>query len=388
MKNSGKAAPRRTSPPPLRLSTIFCRRKISASGSNRAPKGRLTRDSDSRRTSGLSFTILHLLSVHGLLILLLVLIGVFSVLRPDTFFTSVNFQAITSARAVVALLALAVMIPLAANEFDLSVGYAIGLGHILVVGLQVRLQLPWQVAALLVVLAGAAVGAINGVLVTRFRISSFIATLGVGTFVYGISQWYTGGEQIVGRKFPSGFLLLSENIGPVPVGLILVLAIGFALWIIFEYMVLGRFLYVIGSNQRAADLTGIPSARYKFLAFVASGTLTGIAGVVLGSELRVGQSTVGADFLLPAFAGALLGATSVRPGRVNVWGTLLAVSVLAVAVSGLQHLGADFYVEPLFNGAMLVLAVGLAEYARRRREQQMSLQRSGKPESSDWNLTS
>jgi ribose transport system permease protein len=383
MKDSRKAAPRGTPPPPAGLSTIFGKRNISASGRDRPTKDRLSPKADGRRTAGLSSTILHLLSVHGLLILLLVLIGVFSVLRPDTFPTSVNFQAITSARAVVALLALAVMIPLAANEFDLSVGYMIGLGHILAVGLQVRLQLPWQIAALLVVVAGAVVGAINGVLVTRLRISSFIATLGVGTFVYGISQWYTGGEQIVGRKFPRGFLLLSENIGPVPVGLILVLAVAFALWITFEYMVPGRFLYVIGANQRAADLTGIPSARYKFLAFIASGTLTGIAGVMLGSELRVGQSTVGADFLLPAFAGALLGATSVRPGRVNVWGTLLAVSVLAVAVSGLQHLGADFYVEPLFNGAMLVLAVGLAEYARRRREQQMSLHRSGKSERSD-----
>lgn len=370
MKDSGKIAP------------SGGRGNLSASGSDRAASAEdgWTRDARYWPTAGWSSTVLRLLSVHGLLVLLIVLIGVFSLLRPDTFPTSVNFQAITSARAVVALLALAVMIPLAANEFDLSVGYVVGLGHILVVGLQIRLQLPWQIAALLVVLAGAGVGAINGVLVTRFRISSFIATLGIGTFVYGVSQWYTGGEQIVGRKFPAGFLLLSENIGPVPVGLILVVAVAFALWITFEYMVPGRFLYVIGSNQRAADLTGIPSARYKFLAFVASGTLTGIAGVMLGSELRVGQSTVGADFLLPAFAGALLGATSVRPGRVNVWGTLLAVSVLAVAVSGLQHLGADFYVEPLFNGAMLVLAVGLAEYARRQRERQLGVRRSGESE--------
>ena len=331
--------------------------------------------------------VLRLISVHGLLVLLLVLIGAFSLLRPDTFPTAVNFQAITSARAVVALLALAVMIPLAANEFDLSVGYVVGLGHILAVGLQVRSHLPWQAAALLVVLAGAGVGALNGVLVTRFRISSFIATLGTGTFVYGVSQWYTGGEQIVGRKYPGGFLLLSENIGPVPFSLILVLAVAVVLWIAFEYMVQGRFLYVIGSNQRAADLTGIPSARYKVFAFVASGTLTGIAGVLLGSELRVGQSTVGADFLLPAFAGALLGATSVKPGRVNVWGTLLAVSVLAVAVSGLQQLGADFYVEPLFNGAMLVLAVGLAEYARRRRDRSMAVQRNAEASPSGEVLT-
>jgi ribose transport system permease protein len=90
--------------------------------------------------------------------------------------------------------------------------------------------------------------------------------------------------------------------------------------------------------------------------------------VLLASQLRVGQSGVGPDFLLPAFAGALLAAASVRPGRVNVWGTLLAVAVLAVAVSGLQQLGAEFYVEPMFNGAMLVLAVGLAGYAERWRE--------------------
>jgi ribose transport system permease protein len=388
MKDSGKIASRSgTSRLPMGLSMIFGRRKISASGTPSAAESPWTRKADGRRTAGWSSTVLRLLSVHGLLVLLLVLIGGFSLLRPDTFPTTVNFQAITSARAVVALLALAVMIPLAANEFDLSVGYVVGLGHILVVGLQVRLHLPWELAALLVVLAGAGIGAINGLLITQFRISSFIATLGIGTFVYGISQWYTGGEQIVGRKFPGGFLLLSENIGPVPFGLVLVLAVALALWITFEHMVPGRFLYVIGSNQRAADLTGIPSARYKLLAFVASGTLTGIAGVVLGSELRVGQSTVGADFLLPAFAGALLGATSVRPGRVNVWGTLLAVSVLAVAVSGLQHLGADFYVEPLFNGVMLVLAVGLAEYARRRRERQTGVRRNGESERCDKNPT-
>jgi ribose transport system permease protein len=216
---------------------------------------------------------------------------------------------------------------------------------------------------------------VNGLLVTRFRVSSFIATLGTGTFVYGLSQLYTRGEQIVGRKFAPGFLLFSENAWGVPVALIIVLVIAVLLWITFEYLVHGRRLYVIGANPRAADLTGIPSARYKLIAFVVSGTIAGVAGVVLGAQLRVGQATVGADFLLPAFAGALLGATSVRPGRVNVWGTILAVAVLAVAVSGLQQLGAAFYVEPLFNGAMVVIAVGLAEYARSRRERNMATRR-------------
>jgi ribose transport system permease protein len=220
----------------------------------------------------------------------------------------------------------------------------------------------------LVLLVCTGVGLLNGLLVTLGRISSFIATLGTGTCLYGIGQWYTGGEQIFAPDYPSGFLLWSENVAQVPMALLVVLVLAVLLWVVFERLATGRFLYVIGANPRAADLTGISSRRYKLLAFAAAGLLTGVASVLLASQLRVGQSGVGPDLLLPAFAGALLGATSVRPGRVNVWGTLLAVAVLAVAVSGLQQLGAEFYVEPMFNGAMLVVAVGLAGWAERRRE--------------------
>ena len=103
-------------------------------------------------------------------------------------------------------------------------------------------------------------------------------------------------------------------------------------------------------------------------AFLASGGVSALAGIVLQAQLRVGQSTVGQEFLLPAFAAALLGATTIRPGRVNVWGTVVAVAVLAVTVGGLNQLGAPFFVEPLFNGLMLTLAVGLSVTAARRRE--------------------
>ena len=96
--------------------------------------------------------------------------------------------------------------------------------------------------------------------------------------------------------------------------------------------------------------------------------LAAFAGIVLQAQLQVGQSTVGQELMLPAFTGALLGATAIRPGRPNVWGTVLAVAVLAVAVAGLTQLGAPFFVETLFNGAMLILAVGLAVATHRRRE--------------------
>lgn len=310
---------------------------------------------------------LRFLSIHGLLTLLIVLLVTFSLLKPDTFPTAFNIRTILNDKSIVALLALGVMIPLAAEQFDLSVGWHIGLAHILAVGLQVNQSMPWPIAVCLTLLVGVVVGLINGLLVTRAYINSFIATLGMGTILFGVSNWYTGGKQVLGT-LGEGFKNLTASPGGIPLTAIYVLVVAVILWIVFEYLPVGRFLYVLGANPRAGELTGIASRRYITAAFMASGFIAAFAGVVLASRLRVGQATVGLDFLLPAFVGALLGSTSVRPGRVNVWGTILAVLSLAVAVAGLQQLGAAFFVEPLFNGAMLILAVGLAGYAARRRE--------------------
>jgi ribose transport system permease protein len=274
-----------------------------------------------------------------------------------------------NSRSINALVALAVMIPLAANQFDLSAASVLGIAQVLANGLQTQQHLPWPLVCALVLLMGATVGLINGLLVTRVRINSFIATLGTGTILLGLNQWYTGGRQIVGALDPV-FLKLSAIVPGlgVPAPLLYVLAIGLVLWVVFDYLPLGRYLYVIGDSPRAAVLSGVPADRYVTLAFVASGTLAAFAGIVLQAQLQVGQSTVGQELMLPAFTGALLGATAIRPGRPNVWGTVLAVAVLAVAVAGLSQLGAPFYVEPLFNGTMLILAVGLAMVTQRRRE--------------------
>lgn len=319
-----------------------------------------------RRERSLQQTLLNILAVYGLLILLAILIIVFSVLRPNTFPTAFNFRSILSDKSIVAVLALGVMIPLAANQFDLSVGYMVGLSHILVMGFQVRLGMGWLLAVIVVVIIGALVGVVNGLLVTRVKINSFIATLGSGTVLYGIANWYTGGSQVTGT-LPREFRNISSAIEGIPVGAIYVLIIGIVLYIVLEYLPLGRQLYVAGANPRAAELLGISQNRLVPAAFAASGALAAFAGVVLGSRLGVGQASVGPDMMLPAFAAALLGATSMKPGRVNVWGTILAVLVLAVAVAGLLQLGAQFFVEPLFNGLMLITSVGLAGYAARRR---------------------
>jgi hypothetical protein len=103
------------------------------------------------------------------------------------------------------------------------------------------------------------------------------------------------------------------------------------------------------------------------LSFVVSGVMTAFAGVVLASQLQIGQASVGLDFLLPTLVGVFLGSTTIKPGRVNVGGTLVGVTVLAIGISGIQQLGADFYVEPLFNGVTLIVSIGIAGYAQRKR---------------------
>lgn len=305
------------------------------------------------------------ISVWGLLVLLVLLVIVFSLLKPDTFLTFFNIRSILNNKSVQALVALAVFIPMTANQFDLSAGFNIGISQVLAIGLQGQ-GLPWWLAVIVVVLLGAVVGLINGVLVTRVKIDSFIATLGTGTVLYGLNAWYTGGQQVL-ADLPQSFLSISGSIGIVPAPAIYVLVVSLILWAVFEYLPLGRYLYVLGSSPRAAELNGISARRYVTLGFVAAGVLASFAGVVLQSQLQVGQSSVGQEYLLPAFTAALLGATSIRPGRVNVWGTVLAVAVLAVTVAGLNQLGAPFFVEPLFNGLMLIIAVGLAVQASQRR---------------------
>ena len=317
--------------------------------------------------------LLRFLSVSHLLVLLVALVVLFTVIKPDTFPTAFTFKSMASSRSINAMMALAVMIPLACNQFDLSAASIVGIGQVLANGLQTQQGLSWPAACAIVLAIGALVGLVNGLLVTRARINSFIATLGTGTLLLGVNQWYTGGRQVVG-PLPDGFTGLAAVVPgmAVPLPLIYALAIAFLLWIVFDHRPLGRFLYVIGDNPRAAVLSGIPADRYVVLAFVASGVIAAIAGIVLQAQLRVGQSTVGQELLLPAFTGALLGATAIRPGRPNPWGTILAVAVLAVAVAGLSQLGAPFYVEPIFNGAMLILAVGLAAWMTRRREQRLA----------------
>ncbi|MEL6566293.1 MAG: ABC transporter permease [Pseudomonadota bacterium] len=311
--------------------------------------------------------ILRFLPVYGLVILTVFLIGLFSVLLPDTFPTMLNLRSIISDKAIIALLSLGAMIPMAAGRIDLTVGYGIVLWHILAISLQTMLGLPWPMAVAIVLLLGAVTGFLNGLLVEVAKIDSFIATLGTGTVLYALALWHTGGRQMVGL-LPDGFYALNTTfVFGLPITAYYLIVITVVMWIILEYTPVGRYLYAIGANQRAAQLNGIPTRKYVIGAFVASGAMTALAGVLLAAKLRIGQASVGLEFLLPALVGAFLGSTTIKPGRVNVWGTVVGVVILAVGISGIQQFGGSFWVEPLFNGVTLLVAIGIAGYAQRKK---------------------
>ena len=305
--------------------------------------------------------------VYGLVMLLVLLALLFSVLLPDTFPTLFNLRSILADKSVIALLALAATIPMVTGKIDLTVGYGIVLWHILAISLQTKFGVPWPLTVLIVIACGGLFGVLNGLLVEMVQIDSFIATLGTGTVIYAVALWHSGGRQVIG-DLPDGFVSIAGgNFLGLPVGAFYVLAVALVLWLVTEFTPLGRALYVIGANPKAAQLNGISVRRHVMGAFIASGALSGFAGVMLASRLQIGQASVGLEFLLPALVGAFLGSTTIRPGRVNVWGTLVGVAILAIGISGIQQFGGAFYVEPLFNGLTLLVSIGIAGWAQQRR---------------------
>lgn len=314
----------------------------------------------------------RILPVYGLPILAVLLAIFFSLLLPDSFPTALNIRSILSDKGIIALLSLGAMLPMMAGRIDLTIGFGIVMWHILAISLQVWYHVPWPLACIVVLLSSASAGLVNGLLVEIAQIDSFIATLGTGTILYALALWLSGGRQVMG-ELAQGFINLNA-LSPfsIPMPAIYVIVLGVVLWVVTERLPLGRRIYAIGANENAAALNGISVRANVIGVFVGSGLIAGFTGCVLASKLQIGQANVGLDYLLPALVGTFLGTTTIRPGRVNVLGTIVGVLILAIGISGIQQLGGAFFVEPLFNGTTLVVAIALAGVAQRRRSAAVS----------------
>jgi ribose transport system permease protein len=313
---------------------------------------------------------MRVLEQFGLPLLFVAMVIVFSV-DPKigaVFSSQANVYNILGNQAVTALVALAMVVPLVAGYFDLSVSGITGVANIVVAAAIGPHGFPIWVGILIGLVAGAVIGFVNGFLVAKVRLNGFVVTLGTYTFLLGLIAYYTHGSLITAGIPPSFGAWTSQTTLGVPRPFILLIVVAAVLWYVLTQLPYGRRLASIGSNEDAARLVGINTDRIVWTSFVISGVLAAAAGALQTSRGGAGDPTIASAFLFPALAAVFLGATTISPGHYNVWGTVIGVFFLATSVSGLSLLGADVWVQPVFNGAALIIAVALSTLIARRRE--------------------
>lgn len=318
----------------------------------------------------------------GIPCFLVIVVAIFSALKPSSFATIDNFRAILDNQVIVVLLAFAVMLPLIVGEFDLSPAANLSLAMVVVLGLSGRQHIPPLLATALALGIATFNGALLGLIVSKLRVPAFVASLAMTSLMSGAWLWYMHGEALVERQ-PASFTVLARgNLAGIPLPVLDMAAIAAILSFVLTSLPVGRRMYAVGGNRQAAHLTGIQTEKYVVGSFMVGGLLAGISGVLLAARLGAATGGDGVGLLLPAFTGAFLGATTIRPGRFNVLGTVVSVYALAVMISGLQQLGTAPWVEPAFDGATLIVAVALSAWAvrlraaRARREQLEALARN------------
>jgi ribose transport system permease protein len=285
-----------------------------------------------------------------------------------TFPTANNVRNVLGNQAVIGILSMAIMIPLVCGHFDFSVGSVAGLSQVLCAGFMARLGAPLVVAVLAAIAIGAVIGLSNGNTVARIGVNSLIVTLGVSTALLGVVEWYTKGQSIINHISKHLTNVGSGNWLGIPRTLYFLAVVAALVYYLLEHTPFGRYLHSIGSNEDAARLVGLRVERLVLLAFVLSGTLAGIAGVLLVARNGGASPQVGTvSDTLQALAAAFLGATAIKPGRFNVVGTLVAIFFLAFTVTGLSLAGVSNWINDVFNGAALFVAVLISTVIGRRR---------------------
>lgn len=293
------------------------------------------------------------------------LIVLFSALKPHTFATSANWASMLSTQAVFLILTLGLLIPLTTGDIDLSLAYTLTFSSVVVAVLNVNHHWPIVPSIVVAVLASGCIGAVNGLAATWGRIDPIIVTLGTGTFTYGLTLMISNQTTISGLSNGLVNWTVDQSFLGVPIEFFYALAAVALLWYVLEFTSMGRRMLIVGRGRSVARLSGLRVDRVRVGALVAAALIAGVAGVLYAGTSGSADPTSGPTFLLPAFAGAFLGATAIRPGRFNAWGTIIATYFLATGITGLQLLGAANYVQQLFYGAALVIAVGLSQLTSR-----------------------
>ena len=310
-------------------------------------------------------TVLGFLGQYGTITGLVLMVAIFSALRPTTFATFSNFVNVINQVALIAIISAGLTLPMIVGEMDLSIGYLASLAGVLVTGLMVNQGMPVPAAILAVLIVGVAIGLTNALIVTKARVNAVIATLGMGTVLIGLNFGYSSGVPIasgVPREFLS--ITLGDTFG-IRNNILIMVAVLAILWVLVNWTELGQRIQAVGGNPEAARLSGIKVDRIKMIAFGISGFCAALTGILLASVIGSGSTAAGDSYLLDAFGGVFLGAATLRDGEFHILGTFVGVLIIGVAFNGLAIFGAPTFYQYISKGIILVLAVALSTIARR-----------------------
>jgi Ribose/xylose/arabinose/galactoside ABC-type transport systems, permease components len=321
--------------------------------------------------------IVHFLFKYGMLIILLALVAFFSI-ATDHFFTVGNMMDILRSVTIITLISLGVTITLVVNGFDMSVGSVSSLAVVVASATMViHLQGP-VMAVIYSLIAGMIVGLLNGLLIVKIKIPHILATLGMMFFIQGVQLTYSmgypiyhgatirGGQKASGN-FSQSFLDISQGyVGVIPIPVIIVFIVLILVYLFLNHTYIGRNMYVIGGNMEAAKLSGIRVGFYIILAYVLSGLLTSMGGVVLAARIGIGDVLAGSSFLLDGVAASFIGYALLGAGKPNVWGTFIGAVFMGVLLTGMTMLGTPYYMQDIFKGIVLISALALSFYLRKQ----------------------
>jgi len=314
-------------------------------------------------------TLVSLLERYALLIMLVLAIAFFA-LNPATsesFWTTQNLQNVLINQALLVLIAVATTLPLVAGQIDLSVGPSAGLTALVTAGVMSRQGAPLILAIVAAIAVGALVGFVCSVLIARIGISSIVATLGMASVLQAVTYLYSGGKSIVTNIDVGLTDFGTSRVLGIPSPVIVVALICLIAWYVLGHTPAGRNLYAVGASPGAATLVGLSVRRYVGVSLMAAGVLVSVSGVLLVSINAGANPQLGPSYTLPAVAAAFLGGTAYQRGRYNILGTVTAVFFIGAVVNGLTLWGFEGWVSDLVNGVSLIVAVGIAAVAGRRR---------------------
>lgn len=301
-------------------------------------------------------SISNILKSYGTLIAGLLIIITFTILRPQHFATVSNAINISRQISLLVVISIGATFVMTIEEFDLSIGAQASLGG--VIGAMLAVQgVPIVLAFIIPMLVGAIIGLINGLIVTRFKVLSFIITLGMSTILAGITFWLTNGATIFENIPPAFKFIGTERILGIPILTIIMVILVIVFSFIMKNTLLGRRLYSIGGNEVASRVSGIDVDNNKIIAFSIGGLLASLTGVLLASRLGSAHPNGGDGMFLQAYAAVYIGSTISKQGVPNIIGTFVGAAILGILANGLTILQVPTFMQDLLTGLIIIGAV-------------------------------